>query len=274
MEPGLRRASRHDQRQQLRPELSEAEFANLEALLQLSPAGQLGSVSDAIGYLTPADYLGLQLYLDGDRGNALYQNYESAYPLVLMSAAPVNLYPRQVLAQFPDVLRPEQQVADDLAELGALATTPEANIIKLPNISASVPQLKAAIAELQAQGYALPDYPEEPKGEQESEYKARYDRVKGSAVNHDGRSEMMTAPDSRAQADLLEAAWRDAGVDPRTIGYLEVHGTATKVGERRGKPVILTIRAAAMADAGHPFYLSDNGVWLTDAVPPEFIEFP
>ena len=89
----------------------------------------------------------------------------------------------RILSQFPDVLKDGQKIGDHLAELGQLATTPEANIIKLPNISASVPQLKAAIAELQAQGYALPDYPEEPKGEQESEYKARYDRVKGSAVN-------------------------------------------------------------------------------------------
>jgi isocitrate dehydrogenase len=89
----------------------------------------------------------------------------------------------RILAQFPDVLKPEQKVADDLAELGQLATTPEANIIKLPNISASVPQLKGAIKELQQQGYALPDYPDEPKTEQEKDAKARYDRVKGSAVN-------------------------------------------------------------------------------------------
>lgn len=89
----------------------------------------------------------------------------------------------RILSQFPDVLKDGQKIGDHLAELGTLATTPDANIIKLPNISASVPQLKAAIAELQSQGYALPDYPEEPKGEQESEYKARYDRVKGSAVN-------------------------------------------------------------------------------------------
>ncbi|QDH71574.1 NADP-dependent isocitrate dehydrogenase [Marilutibacter alkalisoli] len=89
----------------------------------------------------------------------------------------------RILAQFPDVLADDQKVGDHLAELGALATKPEANIIKLPNISASVPQLKAAIKELQAQGYPLPDYPEEPKGEQESEIKARYDRTKGSAVN-------------------------------------------------------------------------------------------
>jgi isocitrate dehydrogenase len=89
----------------------------------------------------------------------------------------------RILAQFPDVLRPEQKVADDLAELGALATTPEANIIKLPNISASEPQLKAAIRELQQQGYALPEYPEDPETDAEREIKARYDKVKGSAVN-------------------------------------------------------------------------------------------
>jgi len=89
----------------------------------------------------------------------------------------------RILSQFPELLKPDQKIADDLAELGQLATTPDANIIKLPNISASVPQLKAAIVELQQQGYALPDYPEEPKGEQENDIKSRYDRVKGSAVN-------------------------------------------------------------------------------------------
>jgi len=89
----------------------------------------------------------------------------------------------RILAQFPDVLPPERRVPDDLAELGRLATTPDANIIKLPNISASVPQLRAAIAELQRQGYALPDYPEDPADDAQREAKARYDRVKGSAVN-------------------------------------------------------------------------------------------
>ena len=89
----------------------------------------------------------------------------------------------RILAQFPEALRADQRVADDLAELGRLATTPEANIIKLPNISASVPQLRAAIAELQKQGYALPDYPEDPADDAQRDAKARYDRVKGSAVN-------------------------------------------------------------------------------------------
>ncbi|QTF93948.1 NADP-dependent isocitrate dehydrogenase [Halomonas sp. BM-2019] len=89
----------------------------------------------------------------------------------------------RILSQFPDYLSDEQRVEDHLAELGALAKTPEANIIKLPNISASMPQLRAAIKELQGQGYPLPDYPDEPSSDEEKEIQARYDRVKGSAVN-------------------------------------------------------------------------------------------
>ena len=89
----------------------------------------------------------------------------------------------RILANFPEYLSESQRINDDLAELGHLATTPEANIVKLPNISASVPQLKAAIKELQSQGYALPDYPEEPKTEDEKTAKSKYDKIKGSAVN-------------------------------------------------------------------------------------------
>lgn len=89
----------------------------------------------------------------------------------------------RIIAQFPEHLTEEQRIADALSELGELAKTPEANIIKLPNISASVPQLKAAIKELQSQGYALPDYPEDPQTDQEREIRSRYDKVKGSAVN-------------------------------------------------------------------------------------------
>jgi isocitrate dehydrogenase len=89
----------------------------------------------------------------------------------------------RILALFPERLTEEQQVGDALSELGALATTPEANIIKLPNISASMPQLKAAIAELQAKGFDLPDYPDDPATDAERDIRARYDRVKGSAVN-------------------------------------------------------------------------------------------
>ena len=89
----------------------------------------------------------------------------------------------RILAQFPDRLADAQKVSDDLAELGALAKTPEANIIKLPNISASVPQLKAAIKELQAQGYPLPDYPDDPQDDAQRDIRARYGKAMGSAVN-------------------------------------------------------------------------------------------
>ncbi|MFI9001816.1 NADP-dependent isocitrate dehydrogenase [Streptomyces sp. NPDC053541] len=105
------------------------------------------------------------------------------------STAGVNVETRdislagRIIASFPERLEEGQRIADALAELGQLAKTPEANIIKLPNISASIPQLKAAIAELQAQGYALPDYPDDPKTDEERDIRARYDKVKGSAVN-------------------------------------------------------------------------------------------
>ncbi|WOO43370.1 NADP-dependent isocitrate dehydrogenase [Rubellicoccus peritrichatus] len=89
----------------------------------------------------------------------------------------------RIIANFPDFLSEEQRIGDALTELGELAKTPEANIIKLPNISASIPQLNAAIKELQAKGYALPDYPEEAGTDAEKEIKARYDKIKGSAVN-------------------------------------------------------------------------------------------
>lgn len=89
----------------------------------------------------------------------------------------------RIIAVFGDYLTPEQQIGDALAELGELAKTPEANIIKLPNISASIPQLKAAIAELQGQGYALPDYPDNPSSDEETAVRSRYDKIKGSAVN-------------------------------------------------------------------------------------------
>ncbi len=109
----------------------------------------------------------------------------------------------RILAQFPDSLEEGQRVPDALAELGELAETPEANIIKLPNISASAPQLKAAIEELQGKGYAIPDYPEEPADDEQRDTRARYDKVKGSAVNpvlRQGNS------DRRAPASVKEHA--------------------------------------------------------------------
>ncbi|MBD0692268.1 NADP-dependent isocitrate dehydrogenase [Streptomyces sp. CBMA123] len=89
----------------------------------------------------------------------------------------------RIIASFPERLTEAQRIGDALAELGELAKDPSANIIKLPNISASVPQLKAAVAELQAQGYALPDYPDDPQTDEDKDVRARYDKVKGSAVN-------------------------------------------------------------------------------------------
>ena len=89
----------------------------------------------------------------------------------------------RIISQFPDRLKPEQQQPDDLAILGEMVETPDANVIKLPNISASIPQIKGAVAELQSQGYAVPDYPEDPKTDEEKTIKAKFDKVKGSAVN-------------------------------------------------------------------------------------------
>ncbi|MFD7340695.1 NADP-dependent isocitrate dehydrogenase [Streptomyces violascens] len=89
----------------------------------------------------------------------------------------------RIIASFPEFLEESQRIDDALAELGELAKTPDANIIKLPNVSASIPQLKAAVAELQGQGYALPDYPDDPQSDQDKDVRARYDKIKGSAVN-------------------------------------------------------------------------------------------
>ncbi|WP_255950698.1 NADP-dependent isocitrate dehydrogenase [Streptomyces odontomachi] len=120
----------------------------------------------------------------------------------------------RIIAAFPEYLDPGLRIGDALAELGELAQRPEANIIKLPNISASVPQLKAAVAELQAQGYALPDYPDDPKTDEEREVGARYDKVKGSAVNpvlREGNS------DRRAPASVKSYARNH----PHTMGTWE-----------------------------------------------------
>ena len=121
---------------------------------------------------------------------------------VRVEARDISLAGR-IIAQFPDRLTEQQRQPDALAELGELAKTPQANIIKLPNISASVPQLKAAIAELQSQGYALPDYPDSPQTDEDRDVRARYDKVKGSAVNpvlREGNS------DRRAPASVKQYA--------------------------------------------------------------------
>ena len=109
----------------------------------------------------------------------------------------------RIIANFPDNLTNEQKQSDALAELGELAQTPDANIIKLPNISASIPQLNAAIGELQSQGFDLPNYPEEPKNDAENSIRTRYAKVLGSAVNpvlREGNSDRRVAAPVKAYA--------------------------------------------------------------------------
>ena len=116
----------------------------------------------------------------------------------------------RILAAFPEWLSEDQRIDDALAELGELATTPEANIIKLPNISASLPQLKAAIAELQAQGYGLPDFPDEPATDEERDIRARYGKVMGSAVNpvlREGNSDRRAPSAVKNYARVTRTRW-------------------------------------------------------------------
>lgn len=116
----------------------------------------------------------------------------------------------RIIAAFPEALTPEQKISDDLTELGQLTLRPEANIIKLPNISASVPQLKAAVAELQAQGYKLPNYPDEAGNDAEKDVKTRYDKIKGSAVNpvmREGNSTAARRCRSRATPASTRTRW-------------------------------------------------------------------
>ncbi len=147
----------------------------------------------------------------------------------------------RILAAFPDHLTEAQRVPDALAELGELATRPEANIIKLPNVSASIPQLKAAIEELQAKGYALPDYPEEPEGDAEPAIRARYDRLKGSAVNpvlREGNS------DRRAPTSVK----RYARKNPHSMGAWSpdsrTHVATMRAGDFRSNERSVTVPAA------------------------------
>ncbi len=150
----------------------------------------------------------------------------------------------RILASFPEVLSEDQRIGDDLAYLGKLAETPEANIIKLPNISASLPQLKAAIGELQDKGYPLPEYPDEPASDAERDVRERYDRVKGSAVNpvlRQGNS------DRRAPASVKAFARKH----PHSMGAWSAdsksHVAHMTSGDLRANEVSATV---ATADAG------------------------
>jgi isocitrate dehydrogenase len=116
----------------------------------------------------------------------------------------------RIIATFPENLTEAQRIPDDLALLGELVKTPDANVIKLPNISASVPQLVAAVKELQAQGYAIPDYPEDPQTDAEKEARKRFDAIKGSAVNpvlREGNSDRRAAKAVKAFARPTRTAW-------------------------------------------------------------------
>ena len=150
----------------------------------------------------------------------------------------------RVIAVFPEFLTPAQKQHDALAELGELAKTPEANIIKLPNISASIPQLKATIKELQRQGYQLPEYPEDPKDEKEKDIKARYDRVKGSAVNP-----VLREGNSDRRAPLSVKAY--ARKHPHKMGAWssdsKTHVSHMKSGDFRANEKSMTMTAATEA---------------------------
>ncbi len=132
----------------------------------------------------------------------------------------------RVLALFPEGLTPEQRVTDDLAELGALVQRPEANVIKLPNVSASIPQLKATIEELRGKGYSLPDYPDEPSTPEEEDVQARYDKVKGSAVNpvlregnSDRRAPASVKKYARSHPHKMGAWAKDSKTSVATMGH-------------------------------------------------------
>ena len=151
----------------------------------------------------------------------------------------------RILATFPDFLNKEQQMGDALAELGELAKTPEANIIKLPNISASIPQLKAAIAELQAAGFAVPSYPEEPKNDEEVAIKGRYDKIKGSAVNpvlREGNS------DRRAPKAVKNYARKHPHSMGQWTAESKSHVSSMSQGDFYGSEVSTTIAAPCAAD--------------------------
>jgi len=170
----------------------------------------------------------------------------------------------RIIATFPDFLTPEQRIADDLAELGQLCTQPEANIIKLPNISASVPQLKAAVAELQSQGYALPSYPENPQTDAEHDIRARYAKVMGSAVNpvlREGNS------DRRAPKAVKEYARKH----PHSMGAWSAD-SKTSVGTMGGQGDFFSneksVTVAAATDVKIEFTSTDGSTQVLKASTP------
>ena len=171
----------------------------------------------------------------------------------------------RILAQFPDRLPADKRQPDDLAELGELVTRPEANVIKLPNISASIPQLTAAIEELQGQGYPIPDYPENPKTDEEKAIRAAYDRVKGSAVNpvlREGNS------DRRAPRAVKEYAKKN----PHSMGEWKAdsktHVASMSDGDFFSNEKSATITEAQAGDAVIQFVAEDGTTTVMKAKTP------
>lgn len=167
----------------------------------------------------------------------------------------------RILSQFPESLTEDQRIGDHLAELGDLAKTPEANIIKLPNISASIPQLKAAIAELQAKGYQLPDYPANPATDEEKSIKARYDKVKGSAVNpvlregnSDRRAPKAVKDYARANPHSMGAWAADSKTNVATMGADDFFSNEKSV----TLPAATTAKISFIADDGNVSVLKDG----------------
>ncbi|MGN6781166.1 MAG: NADP-dependent isocitrate dehydrogenase [Marmoricola sp.] len=167
----------------------------------------------------------------------------------------------RIIASFPERLTEEQRIGDALAELGELAKTPGANIIKLPNISASIPQLKAAIAELQGKGYDLPDYPDNPQTDEERDARARYDKVKGSAVNpvlREGNSDRR-APESvknyaRKHPHSMGAWSGDSKTEVATMGHDDFRANEKSV----VMPGDDTLRIELVEDGGETVVLKDG----------------
>lgn len=171
----------------------------------------------------------------------------------------------RIIAQFPDYLKPEQRQPDDLALLGEMVKTPEANVIKLPNISASIPQIKGAIAELQSQGYAIPDYPEDPKTDEEKAIKAKYDKVKGSAVNpvlRQGNS------DRRASASVKQYAKKNPHKMGKWAKDSKTHVAHMSSGDFFGHEKSATITEQMAGTGRIEFVAEDGGVKvLKDKLP-------
>ncbi|MGP1355492.1 NADP-dependent isocitrate dehydrogenase, partial [Roseicyclus sp.] len=175
----------------------------------------------------------------------------------------------RIIAAFPEHLTEAQRIPDDLAALGEIVKQPDANVIKLPNISASVPQLVAAVKELQAQGYAIPDYPEAPQTDAEKEARRRFDAIKGSAVNpvlREGNSDRRAAAPVKKFAQNNPHSMGDWSKDSKT------RVASMSGGDFRANEVSATLAAAATAkivlttDAGEEIVLKEGVSWPAGTV--------